>query len=89
MDWLPLYLVFGAMGVGLILETLLLIGMMGLLETMNRKFNLLLSNYKADLEMVLLYSHNMDEFIKKTQEFMAAVNPPPGMVDPDETVYIR
>lgn len=63
-------LVIGLLGAGFVIESLLLIGMTGLIEEQNRKFNVLLSNYKADLEMVLLHAHNFDDFIKQTEEAM-------------------
>jgi hypothetical protein len=63
-------LIIGLLSVGLILETVLLIGFVGLLRDQERKFGILLSNYKADLEMVLLHAHRFDEFIKQTEEAM-------------------
>ena len=69
MAWV-LPVVVGLLGVGFVVETVLLIGMVGLIREQDRKFNVLLSNYKADLEMVLLHAHRFDEFIKQTEEAM-------------------
>ena len=75
------------LGIGFTLSILLNIGLTGLVKDQNRKFNLLLSNYKADLEMVLLHAHNFDEFIKQTQEAMKQEEE--GRVDPEKTVYLQ
>jgi hypothetical protein len=77
--------VIGLLGVGFILETVLLLGMRGLILDQNRKFNVLLSNYKADLEMVLLHAHNFDDFIKQTEE---AMEQDKKKQQPVETYYI-
>jgi hypothetical protein len=77
-------LAIGLLGVGFILVSLLLIGMIGLIKDQNRKFNVLLSNYKADLEMVMLHAHNFDEFIKQTEEAMKQDD----KKKPVETYYI-
>jgi hypothetical protein len=69
MAWV-LPVVVGLLGVGFVVETVLLIGMVGLIREQDRKFNVLLSNYKADLEMVLLHAHSFDDFIKQTEEAM-------------------
>jgi 16S rRNA C1402 (ribose-2'-O) methylase RsmI len=63
-------LIIGLLSVGLILETIFLFGCLGLVAESERKFNLLLSNYKADLEMVMLHAHRFDEFIKQTEAAM-------------------
>jgi len=75
----------GVLAAVLLFETLLLIGMKGLLQDQNRKTGILLANYKADLEMVMLHAHNFDEFIKQTEEAMKGEEKP----NPDETFYIK
>lgn len=67
MAWIE-QVAIGLLGIGFLLETLLLLGMRSLILDQNRKFNVLLSNYKADLEMVMLHAHNFDEFMKVTEQ---------------------
>lgn len=76
--------VIGLLGVGFTIESLLLIGMVGLIRDQDRKFGVLLSNYKADLEMVLLHSHQFDSFIHEVEETMKEEDKP----NPDSTYYI-
>jgi hypothetical protein len=72
-----------AFGVGVVVLTLLVIGLMGLLKDVVKHQRLLLANYKADLEMVLLNVHDMDEFFKMNQEVMKKADQ-----QPVETYYI-
>ncbi len=70
-------------GVGVTVLTLLVIGLMGLLKDAVKHQRLLLANYKADLEMVLLNVHDMDDFFKMNQEAMKT-----DSQKPVETYYI-
>jgi hypothetical protein len=58
----------GVLGVALILETLLLIGLIKYLRNYTQKMGILLANYKADLEMVLINAHKFDSFIETTEK---------------------
>jgi hypothetical protein len=73
-----------AFGVGVVVLTLLVIGLMGLLKDVVKHQRLLLANYKADLEMVLLNVHDFDEFLKMNQEAVIK-----KALDPETTYYIK
>ena len=65
-------LIIVLLAIGLVTETFLLIGAMKILRSLQRKIYILLANYKSDLEMVLLHSHEFDDFIKATEQAMQA-----------------
>jgi len=71
-------------GVAVVIETLLIIGLIGLLKDAIKGQRLLLANYKADLEMVLLNVHDFDEFLKMNQEAVIK-----KALDPETTYYIK
>ena len=68
-DWLTA-LVLGIFGVVILFLILFVMGQRGIIMEQARRDQLILANYKADLEMVLLHSHQFDEFIKQTEEAM-------------------
>jgi hypothetical protein len=57
--------------IALLFETAVLALSILLLRYENRRMAILIANYKSDLELVLLHSHNMDEFVRKIQDIMA------------------
>jgi hypothetical protein len=71
------------LGIAVVIETLLIVGLIGLLKDAVKHQRLLLANYKADLEMVLLNVHDMDEFFKVSQEAVKKADQ-----QPVETYYI-
>ena len=71
------------LGIAVVIETLLIVGLIGLLKDVVKHQRLLLANYKADLEMVLLNVHDMDEFFKVSQEAVKKADQ-----QPVETYYI-
>jgi hypothetical protein len=87
MSWVE-PLVIGLLGVGFIFESLLLIGTFGLVKEHERKMGVILSNYKADLEMVLLAKHSLDEFINHMEGAYKEAEDA-KKVNPEETYYIR
>lgn len=82
MDWYPLIL--GIFGIVIIIETFLLVGVVGLVRDEMKTRNLILANYKADLEMVLLHAHDFDEFMRTNEEVVRQ-----NKLDPEDTYYIH
>jgi hypothetical protein len=72
------------LAVVVVIETILVIGLTGLLKDAVKGQRLLLANYKADLEMVLLNVHDFDEFLKTNQEAIVKKG-----LDPETTYYIK
>jgi hypothetical protein len=72
------------LGIAVVIETLLIVGLIGLLKDAVKHQRLLLANYKADLEMVLLNVHDFDEFLKMNQEAVIK-----KALDPETTYYIK
>jgi hypothetical protein len=82
MEW-NLVITIG-LAVAVVIETLLIVGLVGLLKDAVRGQGLLIANYKADLEMVLLNVHDFDEFLKMNQEAVVKKG-----LDPETTYYIH
>lgn len=45
-------------------------GALEIIKDQQRKMNVLIANYKSDLEMTLLHSHNFQEFIASIEKQM-------------------
>lgn len=56
-----------------------LMGALELIRFQNKKFDIVMANYKADLEMTLLHAHNFTEYMDNVDKAMkeTEATPPP------------